>query len=177
MSLRLSPTATDAEDTQEGDSLMVEVQNQPASLADLVDRFQVCWEVWPEQIIVDKERRQIGFCLELSGTHEMTAGQGHSECPECLHVFASLHEIAKAILPKEQRPSVYYVGSYDRAIRYTPVRGNRPDITLTIKILHRESFERPVDACEVRCLEEMKQRLRELGACERQWTSRKEHQR
>jgi hypothetical protein len=29
-----------------------------------------------------------------------------------------------------------------------------------------------VDQCEVRCLEEMKQRLKQLGACERQWRFR-----
>jgi len=32
-----------------------------------------------------------------------------------------------------------------------------------------------VDACEVRCLTEMQERLRELGAQERQWVS--EHKR
>lgn len=31
--------------------------------------------------------------------------------------------------------------------------------------------ERPVDECEVRCLNEMKARLKELGACQREWDS------
>ncbi len=144
-------------------------------LTELAKRYRLCWEVWPEYVYVGEERRQVGFQVELCGTHEPGVEHPEPGCPDCQRIFAALHEIAEWILPRERRPSTYKIGPYDQAIRYTRVRGNRPDVTLTIKIVHREGFERPVDACEVRCLKEMQERLKELGAQERQWTTRKEY--
>jgi hypothetical protein len=38
---------------------------------------------------------------------------------------------------------------------------------VAIRLVHREGYERPVDACEERCLKEIQARLRELGIPER----------
>jgi hypothetical protein len=65
------------------------------------------------------------------------------------------------------------VGPYEQALRYSKARALRPDVTLSVKILHRRGFDQPVDQCEVRCLEEMRQHLKHLGACERQWSLRR----
>lgn len=148
---------------------MITTEQDPSVVKDLVQRFQVCWEAWPEYFVVGHEKRQIGFGLELYGTHD--DGKVHTEpgCPECQHVFAALHVIAGWIVPKEIRPSTYALEPYRQSLSYSPARGNRPDVTLTIKIIHREGYERPVDACELRCLHEMEERLRHLGAPERQW--------
>ena len=153
---------------------MSELRQAPAVLKELVKQFRVSWEAWPEYAVVDRERRQIGFTLDLYGTHEPGTGHIDPGCRHCHRVFAALRVIADWILPRDERPSRYEIESYNPSISYSPARGNRPDLTLTIRIQHREGFERPVDACEVRCLEEMKQRLREVGACERQWSYRQE---
>ncbi len=148
--------------------------NEPSSvLVNMVQRYQVCWEVWPESLIVGGKQQQVGLELELSGTHEPGTGHVSPGCPACHHVYSALLAIAGWILPKEERPSRYEVGPYEQALRYSAVRGNRPDVTLSLKILHRRGFDQPVDQCELRCLEEMKQRLKRLGACERQWSFRK----
>lgn len=141
----------------------------PQELCSLVERYRVCWEVWPESIWADGHRRQVGFQLELYGTHEPGVERVSPGCPACQRLYAALRAIAEWILPKERRPSTYKIGPYDQALRYSPARRNRPDVTVAIKIIHREGFESPVDACEVRCLTEMQERLRELGALERQW--------
>jgi len=136
---------------------------------ELVGHYRVCWEVWPECIWVNNQRRQIGFQLELYGTHEPEVDHPSPGCPACLRLFTALRGIEEWILPKEKRPSTYEIGPYDQAIRYSPRRRNRPDVTLRIGIIHRQGYEAPVDACEVQCLEEMKDRLKELGAHERVW--------
>lgn len=141
---------------------------ETSSLADLVKRYEVCWEVWPEYLLVNGKERQVGFELELCGTHEAGNHIGPG-CPACRRIYSALLSVSKWILPKEERPSMYEVGPYDQSIRYSLVRGNRPDITLKVTILHRRGFDQPVDDCEVRCLKEMKERLTELGACERHW--------
>jgi hypothetical protein len=142
-------------------------------LVDFVNRYHVCWEVWPEYLMVGGKERQVGFELELTGTPEAGTDHVGPGCPACRRVYSALHAIADWILPKEERPSRYEIGPYEQGLRYSAVRGNRPDVTLSVKVLHRRGFDQPVDQCEVRCLAEMKQRLKQLGACERQWSFRR----
>lgn len=66
---------------------------------------------------------------------------------------------------------MYEISADDQAVHYSRLRSHRPDVTVCIHILHRQGFELPVDACEVRCLKEMERQLAELGASERQWSS------
>lgn len=149
---------------------MLPTKETDSVLAGFVNRYQVCWEVWPEYLMVGGKERQVGFELELTGTPEAGTEHVGPGCPACRRVYAALRAVADWILPKEDRPSRYEVGPYEQALRYSAVRALRPDVTLSVKILHRRGFDQPVDQCEVRCLEEMKQRLKQLGACERQWS-------
>ncbi|MBZ5701610.1 MAG: hypothetical protein LAN84_07155 [Acidobacteriia bacterium] len=141
----------------------------PEALRELVERFQVCWEALPDSYYVRKEKRQIGFTLELTGTHEAGVEHPLPGCPHCHKVRIALQAIADWIMPKERRDSGYDIVPYDQSIQYEAVRKFRPDVSLRIQIQHRSGFDRPVDACEVRCLNEMKQRLKELGAREKKW--------
>ncbi len=144
-----------------------------AWLQELVRRHQVCWEVWPEETMVDGRRRQIGFELELSGTHPPEVNNASPGCDHCRNVFSALLDVAEYILPsRSDRPSEYIIGGYEPSVRYSPKRGFRPDVSLTIKIVHRQGFG-PVDDCEQRCLKVMEDRLRTLGACPGVWQARK----
>ena len=109
-------------------------------LRDTVKRFQVCWEVWPEQMYVQHEKRQIGFALELAGTHEAGVEHPTPGCEHCRRVFAALQDIAMYILPQEERPSTHEIEHYRQALQYTPKRRNRPDVILTVKISHNVSL-------------------------------------
>jgi len=137
------------------------------TLRELVRRFDVCWKVWPEPAYAGGEKRQIGYELNLAATHESGVEHPEPGCEHCQHVFAALRDIAEWILPPATRDSQYDIGPYDQSIRYSPAHRNRPDITLIIQIVHRRGFEQPVEECQNRCLEEMEQRLRELGASRR----------
>ena len=159
--------------TEEKAPIGSSVNDQPPALVDLVKRYRVCWEVWPEYLMAGGKQQQVGFELELSGTHEPGTGHVSPGCPACRQIYRALLVITDWILPKEQRPSRYEIGPYEQALRYSIVRGNRPDVTLSVKIVHRTGFDRPVDECEMRCLKEMKEHLSQLGACERQWNVRK----
>ena len=41
---------------------------------------------------------------------------------------------------------------------------------LTIEIMHRHGFDRPVDACELRCLAKMEEKLCGLGSPRDKWS-------
>gem|GEM_PF-565551 len=136
----------------------------------LVRKHQVCWEVFAEQIPISEDGpRQVGFDLVLYGTHPP---EEHPDpgCEKCQAIYKDLRKIATWIFPKEERPSRYEIEIFDSALHYAPTRGNRPDVSLTIKIVHRSEFERPLDECEIVCLNEMKAKLSELGAHEKRWT-------
>ncbi len=143
----------------------------PSKLKEFVERFQICWEALPDYYYVKKEKRQIGFTLELTGTHEQGVEHPEPGCQHCHHVRLALQEIADWILPKERRDSDYDIIPYDQSIQYTAVRKFRPDVSLRICIRHRSGFDRELDECEVRCLREMTQRLTEIGAHKAQWES------
>lgn len=139
------------------------------SLKQLVQRFQVCYETLPDYYYVKGQKRQIGFVLVLAGAHE--AGVEHPEpgCKHCHDVRRALQAIAFWVIPRERRDSDYDITPYDQAIHYDPNRKFRPEVSLQIWIRHRSGFDRDVDACQVRCLEEMTRGLKELGAQERNW--------
>jgi hypothetical protein len=112
---------------------MASTERSSPGVAGLVQRFQVCWEVWPEYLMIGGKQQQVGFELELSGTREPGTGHVSPECPACRHVYAALDAIADWILPREERPSRYEIGPYEQALRYSAVRGSRPDVTLSVK--------------------------------------------
>ena len=136
---------------------------------ELVRRYRICYEVWPECEMVGGVKRQIGLVLELSGTHEPGIENPEAGCIHCRKMFVAMRKIGEAILPPEGRPSRYEMDPYDQSIHYSHARGDRPDVSLTIRIFHREDFEKPLDACQERCLSEMLRHLQELGAGEIRW--------
>jgi len=139
-------------------------------LSQLVIQHKVCWEVLPH-FLIDKydNRIQVGFELDLLGIHYHPEHHPTPGCDESVNVYNDLKKIAKWIVPTEERESKYDIGIFDRSIHSSPIRKLRDEVTLTLKILHRQGFDRPLDACEVDCLKEMEQKLKELGAQKREW--------
>lgn len=140
-----------------------------AVLAQLVRKYRVCWDVWPEYSTVHGTAKQTGFELELIGTHPPSADHPSPGCNECRLVFSALVDIAETIIPKERRDSQYPISPFDQSLRYAPERENRPDVVLKISIQHRTGFG-PVDLCERLCLNEMEERLTRIGAPRRTWS-------
>src|SRR6266545_4096462 len=134
-----------------------------SQLKGLIQRHKVCYEVWPENLVSNGQIVKVGFALELEGTHEQPESEVQPGCPHCQEVFKCLQRIAEWIMPAEGRPTAYEIQPFDRAIRYSPKRKRHPEISLIIKIIHRQGFNQPVDECEELCLKEMRQKLAALG--------------
>jgi hypothetical protein len=144
-----------------------------------VFRHKVVFEIRPAYAIVEDRRRQIGFDVEIYGTHGQGVLDGHEPqptpgCASCVAVWDDLHEIANAVRPPEDRETGYYVEPFDHALRYFTKRRpsanrDRPDVELNIEVRHREGFNREVDACESRCVQEIVAGLRDLGVQEGTW--------
>lgn len=148
-------------------------------LRDTVAKHKVVFELRPAYAIVDGQRRQVGFDVELCGTHGQGVLDGSEPqpvpgCERCLAVFHDLVEIAKAVLPPSDRPTGYYVAPFDHSLHYFKKRRpsanrDRPDVMLTVEVRHREGFDRDIDPCESRCVQEIIAGLRALGVQEGTW--------
>lgn len=141
----------------------------PTTLAELVRRYQVCWEVWPEYSVIGPMRQQVGFELELLGS-DKSVGEYDPSCPKAAEIHATLEAVAQGILENDKQVRVQ-IDRSSQSLSYSPARGNRPDVTLSIKILHREGAENPVDEGERTYLEHAKAHLRHLGVCQHRWHS------
>ena len=156
--------------------------NGVARIRSLVQRFAVCWEAHPEQAVVTvldpkehgprvkRELRKIGFSLELCGTPEPGAENVSPGCNHCRRVQSALKEIADWILPREERQCMYEVEIDTQSLSYSRVRADRPDVRVTVQILHEDNWDQPIDECEECCLKDMERALRELGACPGAWS-------
>src|SRR4051812_15707631 len=139
----------------------------------VVERYQVCWEVYPHEEMWNGTRIQTGFDVELYGTHCCNGQRPTPGCEHCLEVYDALQAIGLSILPEERRPSKYELSPFDQSIRYSHMRKDRPDVLLTITVSHRNHPMEWIDECEVRCLNEIKQKLRDIGAEQRTWNRQK----
>lgn len=150
-------------------------------LRTLVDRHLAVFEKRPAyQIGPDGKRDEIGYDVELAGTHSEAVLEGREAhpfpgCERCVAVYDDLSQIARAVLPPSDRPSRYEITrfrpglSYDRKRRPKPTI-DRPDVTLTIEIRHRADYFAPIDHCEDQCLHDIIAGLRSLGVQEGTWS-------
>ena len=140
-----------------------------ATLQEWVRQHRVTWELGAWQESVEHRVTTVGFELRLFGRHEphVHASPG---CSECVLVFERLRAIALAAFPKEHRPTKYEVEPFHAALHLRPESEWKPEVQLTLHIVHREDYLRPLDECEKRCAEEIQKALRGLGVQPRSWS-------
>jgi hypothetical protein len=139
------------------------------ALRRLVDARQICFDVFPERVGFPDGARAVGYELALSGIHAASDHPPLPGCDLCREVYDDLKRIAEWILPQEHRPSVCEIDPYQPVIRASTRRRLRSEVNLSIRIHHRQHFDAPIDTCETRCLREMRERLKQIGACEGEW--------
>lgn len=141
-----------------------------SDLKALVERHQICYESYPIwHVPLEGGKVEIGYELDLIGTHDHPQHPPSPGCDECRPVQRALLTIANAILPPNDRASRYTLEPYEVAIHFSPRRKMRKDLLVAIDITHRDRFDRPVDECEMRCLSEMKEKLKQFGARPEHW--------
>ena len=136
---------------------------EAAELVELVQRHSVEWEVWPERQVFGGEIRQIGIEIDLLGRHNHPRHTPYPGCDECSIVRAALKRIANAVLPRGERASRYEIQRFDGSLSYPDARGEGR-VELVIKIVHREGYDEPPDACQFECVREIESRLLALVA-------------
>ena len=158
------------EENQNKSSLRNLEPSDPAAIKSLVQRFRVCWEVYPLQILVKEGIRKIGFDLELFGTPECGPGHVVPGCEHCRRVEIALQEIADWIMQRESPSCTHIVSPDGASLSYAPVRANRPDVVVRIFIGHRHEWDQPANQCDEQCFQDIEQALTGLGVCMGRWS-------
>jgi hypothetical protein len=93
------------------------------ALAQLVRRYQVCWEVWPEYAFIGHKSRQVGFKLELLGSDE-DLSEFAPTCRKSLEIHAALEAVARWALVQDEQV-ICEMSHSDTSLRYSGVQGKR----------------------------------------------------
>jgi hypothetical protein len=154
--------------------------NEKRRLVELAQEHKAVYEVHPAVSVASGQSVQVGFDIELYGTHGAAVLEGHEPapspgCERCVRVWHDLRDVASAVLPPDDRASRYEIVSFDHSLHYDRKRKprptiDRPDVKLLIELRHRDVYNRPVDPCESLCLDEIKAALRSLGVQEQTWS-------
>jgi hypothetical protein len=143
----------------------------PESLRNIVLRHCVCYEVWPEWSGNGGRATRIGFAISLCGLHEN--GAAKNDVPGCSlswRTYTELCAVAEWITPEREGTCRFEIAAFDRAWHVAPsVRHARNETVVTIKIFHRHNIDAAIDDCQQQCLDEMRQKLADLGVRENVW--------
>lgn len=139
------------------------------TLKEWVRQHRVTWELGPWRELVEHAPATVGFELRLFGQHgpDVHADPG---CAECVALHGKLRAVALAAFPKEHPLTQYEIEPFDSSFHLRPDAEWTPEVQLTVHIVHREGYLRPVDECEKRCAEEIQQALRALGVQPKTWS-------
>ncbi|MBZ5663252.1 MAG: hypothetical protein LAO30_01480 [Acidobacteriia bacterium] len=132
-----------------------------------VREYGVFWEVWPQFVVEDGEHRQVGFELELIGSHTLDSTHLDPACPTCYRVRSGLLALANAVVQRmalRSRALIYDIDSHPNSIVCSPAFGNRPLVSVSINVFPRDADNHPVDTD---VLDEIKKYLAECGIHER----------
>ena len=135
-------------------------------LSEIARTRQIHFDVEPEIVLRGSERVKVGFQVHLWGVHPKGA-RALPGCPKCWDLLEDLRRIAEEVVPSDDRPSRTELEPFRRALYESRVVPGADEVAMTIRLIHREGYDRPVDACEERCLKEIRTRLRALGVRER----------
>jgi hypothetical protein len=149
---------------------MEEAMEGEAALREWVRQHRVTWELGAWQELVDHRPTTVGFELRLFGQHGP-----HSDampgCQQCQSLYAKLRSIALAAFPKEKEcPTRYEVEPFDASFHLRPESEWTPEVQLTVHIIHRDGYLRPLDDSEKRCADEIERALRQLGVQPKSWS-------
>lgn len=137
-----------------------------SDLAELARDRRVYYDVEPEVVIRGSERVKVGFQVHLWAIHTKGAG-ALPGCPKCWDLVEDLRRIAEDVVPPDDRPSRTELDPFRPALYESRVVPDADEVSLTIRLVHRDGYDRPIDACEERCLKEIRARLHALGIRER----------
>jgi hypothetical protein len=135
-------------------------------LRDLVHMFRISFRLRPTYVSLASDRPEIGFEMELVGTHAMVGQHVHGGCAQCLRVLLVLLELADQSLPGEGTAARHIGTRCEKLIRYASSGGDRPEVALGMTVVRGASREEIAGDQMWQFTEDIRKVLRDLGCRE-----------
>lgn len=135
-------------------------------LVDIARARHVHFDVEPEILVRGSERVKVGFLVHLWAVHPK-GSRVLPGCARCWGLVDDLRRIAEDVVPPDDRPSRTELDPFRPALYESRVVPGADEVSVTIRLIHRSGYDRPIDACEELCLKAIRARLRDLGVRER----------
>lgn len=148
---------------------MVTSATQP-KLDDLLRSQAIVWQLWPQYAVLQGERRQIGFELELIGSHTLDASHLDPGCAQCHRIRSILVAIAENLAHEVFRnhDSVTYdIDPHLASIVCLPGLANRPCVTVSIIVTDNHALARATNVLSDSVVSNAREYLLELGILQR----------
>jgi hypothetical protein len=141
-------------------------EQETSELVEIARAHHVHFDVEPEVLVRPKERVKVGFDVRLWAVH-VRGARALPGCAKCRELAADLLRIAEWATPAGERETRIEIEPFHAALYESTVVPGADEVELTIRLIHRDGYDQPIDAGEERCLKEMRRRLRALGIAER----------
>jgi len=144
---------------------------EDSTLRTWIRDHRICWELGPLVESDGRVRMQVGYELHLFAQHGPGGPSVMPGCAERRDLYERMRAVALGVLPHETRPSRYEITPFDASLHLRPENEWTPEVQLTVRVVHREGYFSPVDACEEACAKEIVEGLRKLGAQQKAWAA------
>lgn len=141
-------------------------EQETSELVDIARAHHVHFDVEPEVVVRPRERVKVGFEVRLWAVHARGA-RALPGCAKCRELAADLLRIAEWAAPTGELTTRIEIEPFHAALYESTVVPGADEVAIAIRLIHRDGYDRPIDACEERCLKEIRRRLRTLGIAER----------
>lgn len=140
--------------------------DKPLCLRDLAGMFCISFRLRPKYVSLASDGPEIGFEMELIGTHQKVGQHVHGGCAQCLRVLLVLLELADRSLPEEGTPARPISRRCEKLIRYGPSAGDWPEVVLRMTVIRQASLEDVAGDRLLQLTEDIRTVLQDLGCRE-----------
>jgi len=150
------------------------MDREKQEMKSIILEHKVFWTTIPIDLPVGQERPvRVGIAVALVGTE---ADKSISEDEgEKSTAFEKLFKIAKW-LTSEDKPGIRFdIRRHDNVVFYFPedIKTKRKNYAITIRILHSEQFDLPMDETQAEIFRDIEKKLKEIDSPKEHWQERK----
>ncbi len=146
------------------------------SLTDWVREHRVAWDMTPRFERHGDRLIHVGYDLTLFAqpSREAFPDPGGAESRE---IHEGLRRLADRVLPRDVAPVACAIDPFDASFRFRRESEWRPEVQLTVEILHAADVFGPADEVERRCGRRIEKALAGLGVQPHRWTPTRDAER
>jgi hypothetical protein len=136
-------------------------------LRELVEHFQITWAVSPLRECVSGESVEMGFVLELKGTHEPVSGHVGRRCPHCANLLMAMRIIGEWLFPPDGSCEFCELRIFNNFVRGEEDGLSEPCSMKVFCLASHVGARCQLGSCHAWCEATLRERLNRIGSVER----------